>query len=326
MLISSEKANRSANKAVEFSSRHKWAKIPCLCAVTAIYSTEFVRLKASELFETIRQSAQSPFRPLGSRIFSAVLSAAFTLMVIPFTATDVAAEEYSDVPAAAALPDPTIKLPQKPRVAADEDAIANRITMEGLAEDNSTYKLKLNIRTLKKDITARFTDSPELLGMVRDSFELYGIPTNNLNISPVDITLFTTEEKQKLQLQDGYSADITLPIPEDMNNHHDDLKVVRLEDDGSMTIIEGTISPLGSGNVISFNTDHFSVFALVAYSDEPEDVSSGAGTTGSGMTTDITNHTSGNIFDEDKRRFKRTQKRNKHYRIKRIVKENDLLL
>lgn len=332
MIISSEKANIRAAKAVKFAARHRWAKLFCVGAVAAVYSADYIRQSAVQIGEKIRDSAQAPFRPLGGRIVSLIMSGAFAFMTVPFAAASASAEETEETQSSAAEehPDPTKKLPEHPRVAATPAAIADKITLSGLAEDNLSYGLTLNVRTLKKDVTAMFRTSEDMSEQVKSAFDGYGIPTYNLCISPVDITLFTTEQKQKLQLSDGYSADITLPIPREMEGHFDDLKIVRLEDDGSMTVIEGDISSGAAGNTISFNTSHFSVFALVSYSDEPEanaeNIGSGAGAQAGGVHTDISVSFGGNVFEEDKRRFGRDKKKRKIYRIKRIIRENELLL
>ena len=327
MLISSDKANMRAEAAVDFARRHSWAKYPCLAAVSVIYSAEYVRLRICEAVEKLRASASAPFRPLGSRIAAVFLSSAFAFMSVPFSGVSVFAEEpETSVQETKELPKPWTKLPPKAKTAATPEEIADRVTMAGLAEKSEGYDITLNIRTLKKDITADFRQSPRYLEDVISAFGGYGISTEDLNIKPVDISLYTTEEKYLLQLSDGYSADITLPVPEDMQNHTEDLKVIRLEDDGSIAILDGVIGK----DTISFNTEHFSVFALVAYKDpavpvSAENIESGAGMSAAGSAPDAAISLGGTAFEEDRNRFKKDKKR-KIYRIKRIAKENQLLL
>lgn len=361
--VSSDKANKLAEKVIAFAAAHSWSKLPCVGAVSVIYSAEFLRIKAITLGEKIKESVNAEFRPLGGRVLSAVLSAAFAFMAVPFTA---AAADDDDAPQPAVIgemPEDTetyesqpedistdsgdpvfvgdeqsdVLDPTSPEARAIRKArrnpartpedIASKITLTGLAEDNPFYGITLNIKSLKTDVTARFLQTSDLNSKVKEAFDYYGIPVSNLYIEPVDITLYTTKEKYKLQISEGYSADITLPVPEGMNNHLDDMKVIRLEDNGGMTILEGEVTPKGTGNIVTFNTDHFSVFALVCYSDnvEPEDVSSGAGTSAAGANMDISLNFGGNVFDEDKRRHRKAAKK-KVYRIRRIIKENDLLL
>ena len=329
MLVSSKKANNRAEAVVEFARRHRWAKYPCLAAVSVIYSADFLRIKMNELTERIKASSEESFRPFGKKVTAVFLSGAFAFMAVPFSAVDVSAAE-NDVPSSVAseseeLPKPWTKLPPKTPAAATPEAIADRISMKGLAEEDNCYDIILNIRTLKKDVTADFTRSPKHLEQVITAFESYGIPTDSLNIQPVDVTLYTTDEKYILQLSEGYSADITFPIPEDMKSHLDDLKVIRLEDDGTIAILDCVVGK----NKVSFNTEHFSVFALVAYKDpvptSAENISAAAGMTASGTGPVAAVSTGLNVFGEDKNRFKKDKKR-KVYRIKRIAKENQLLL
>lgn len=320
MLISSEKANMRAEAAVDFARRHSWAKYPCLAAVSVIYSAEYVRLKICEALERLKEAASAPFRPLGGRIAAVFLSASFAFMSVPFSGASVFADEI-DAPAVQET-----KVLPRPRIAATPEDIAERITMAGLAEESEDYDIKLNIRTLKKDVTVDFRQSPRYLEDVISAFGGYGISTEELNIQPVDISVYTTEGKYLLQLSEGYSADITLPIPEDMQNHSEDLKIIRLEDDGSIAILDGKIKK----DTISFNTKHFSVFALVSYKDpevnvSAENIESGAGMTASGSAPDAAVSLGGTAFEEDRNRFKKDRKR-KIYRIKRIAKENQLLL
>lgn len=327
MLISSEKANMRAEAAVDFARRHSWAKYPCLAAVSVIYSAEYVRLKFCEAAEKLKAAASAPFRPLGSRIAAVFLSSAFAFMSIPFSGAAVFAEEPEPpVQETKELPKPWTKLPPKMKTSATPEEIADRITMAGLAEESEDYDITLNIRTLKKDVTAEFRQSPRYLEDVISAFRGYGISTEELNIKPVDVSLYTTEGKYLLQLSDGYSADITLPVPEDMQNHTEDLKIIRLEDDGSIAILDGRIKK----DTISFNTEHFSVFALVSYKDPAvpvvaENIESGAGMTAAGSAPDVSISLGGTAFEEDRNRFKKEKKR-KIYRIKRIAKENQLLL
>ncbi|MCI7767848.1 MAG: hypothetical protein MSJ26_07735 [Oscillospiraceae bacterium] len=346
MLVSSEKANKRAEEAVYFARRHPWAKYPCLAAVSVIYSAEYIRLKLSEAGDRIREKISESSRPIGCRIASAVLSAAFAFMAVPFCEITASAE---DIPAPAVtageqaeegaaqteagssqsveteLPKPWTQLYPRKKTAETPKEIAELVTMAGLAENDSSYRITLNIKTLKKEITADFKESPRYMEQVAEAFGKYGISCEGLNIRPVDVTVYTNEERRVLQLSEGYSADITFPIPDDMKNHLDDLKIIRLEDDGSIAILDYSLGK----NTVTFNTEHFSVFALVAYKDpetpvSAENIASGAGMTASAAPDAVLSAVSP-VFPEDKNRFRKKRKRTV-YRIKRIAKENQLLL
>lgn len=339
MLVSSEKANQRAEEVVYFAHRHPWAKYPCLAAVSIIYSAEFIRLKLCEAGDRIREKVCESSRPIGGRIASAVLSVAFAFMAVPFceitaSAEDIAApavtseaqtEEAEAQPEQTELPKPWTQLYPRKKTAETPKDIAEMVTMTGLAESDSSYRITLNIKTLKKEITALFRESPRYMEQVVDAFGKYDISCDGLNIRPVDVTVYTNEEKRVLQLSEGYSADITFPIPKDMRNHLDDLKVIRLEEDGSIAILDYSLGM----NTVTFNTEHFSVFALVAYKDpdisaSAENIASGAGMTAS-AAPDVNLSAVSTLFPEDKNRFRKKRKRTV-YRIKRIAKENQLLL
>lgn len=328
MTISSDKANMRAASAVAFAARHRWAKYPCVAAVTAIYSAEYIRIKALELGEKIRESAKAPFRPLAGRMAAAAMSFAVAAMVLPFAPITAYAEEAAENAAEAEankeLPEPVKKEIEKAETPED---IKKLVSFSGLAADNFAYDIELNIPWLDREVTARFSEPEGIKKQVTDAFDRYGIPTDNLNIDPVDIVLYANDNRHKLNLNEGYSADITLPVADDMAGHTEDLKIVRLEDDGSMTIIEGVLENRNIGRTVTFNTSHFSVFAVVAYNNEEsaENISSAAGVSASGSYGEIAVSFSNPVLDEDRRRFRKAVKR-RIFRIKRIVNERDLLL
>lgn len=211
------------------------------------------------------------------------------------------------------------------------DEIAGRITMEVFSEDTSGYGITLNVDRLGRDITARFFGKEGMLQQVRDSFESYDIPTDNLYIFPVGVTIYGTDDRYILNLKEGegYSADISLPIPYYMDGHTSDIKVVRLEEDNKMTVLDCEINEGEEGRSLTFNTDEFSVFAVVAYSNMPEkseNIGSGASVVAVGVSADAVLNTVLTPFDEDKRRFGGKKCGRKVYRIKRICKDYEKLL
>lgn len=386
MINASEKANMLAENVVAFSHRHSRAKLPCLAAVSLIYSADFIRAKLHELGERIKSENE---RPLGMRICAGMVSCAFIFMALPFSgiSADAAAlkNEYTDIPSETEedyLPLPAVKgsalnifndeahmIKENPDgtvstkaeddpalndnfiVSDDEDADINAaiddilamkegdvipeetssdvlLHVEGLAEHNSDYGIELDAGKLKSDVTARFSGGKKYYYTVTDSFAYYNIPTDDLNIFPVDVTLYRTEERIKLNLKEGNTASITFPLPEDMEGHDEDLKVVRIEKNGTMTILEGILAKGDNGSTITFTTEHFSVFALVAYKSPmyEENIESGAPMTTSGDMMSFSVSSSVNVFAEDKRRFRNNEKKRKIYRIKRIFKESDKLL
>lgn len=207
-------------------------------------------------------------------------------------------------------------------VAMSPEDIAARVTLEGLAENEASYELTLNIRSLRTDVTARFTSSDQMESDIKAAFESYGINSDELCISPVKIQLYRNDTREKLQISEGYSSDVTLPVPEEMLGRIDELRGVRLEDNGTLTVIEGETDE----NTFSFRTNKLGSFALVTYKDTAEDIGSGAGVSDTGIVTDISISVPQPITDEDKRRFRRNRGKKCIYRIKRIVKENERLI
>lgn len=345
MSESLNKANMKAAAMVRFGKKHRWAKFLCLGGITAVYSAEYLREKLSAGAARLKEAAEAPFRPLWSRLAAFVLSGAFAFMVVPFAGVQVYAADEAPVwtsseedPAyeeAAETTAPEETAPERTEetkeerqwVAVTPEEIAQRVRLEGLAETNPDYRITLNIGYLKKDIATRFTSNRAQAEKVRKSFELYGIPTDDLYIFPVNVVVYNTVDgvNRVMNLKEGYSADITFPIPEYMRAHMDDLRIVRLEGDGTMVILESEVS--AESNTVSFNTSRLSVFAMVTYNNSvtEENVSSGAGASASGVGADMAVNNYSLEFDRDRRNSVKRRKR-RIYRIKRIVNSNDLLL
>ena len=293
MMMLSEK---TAYKAVAFAARHKWAKPFCFGVYSAVYAAD--RLKADE-------------KPIGGRLAAFATALAFVFMTVP-NAYAAALVQSEDMPVISQ------------QMSAED--IAARVTLEGLAENDDAYGITLNIRSLRTDVTARFTSSDYMENEIRVAFEGYGIASDELCIEPVRVQLYRNDTRERLGISEGYSADIVLPVPEEMYSRLDELRGVRLGENGSLTVIEGDVGTFGAGYTFTFNTDRLGLFALVTYRDAAEDIGSGAGVSDSGAVMDISVSVPQPVTDEDRRRFRRRCGRKKIYRIKRIVKENERLI
>ena len=296
MMMLSEK---TAYKAVAFAARHKWAKSFCFGVYSAVYAAE--KLKADE-------------KPFSRRLIAFATASAFVFMTVPTSYAAALTQPETSVV--------TEQMNTMEPVAMSPEDIAARVTLEGLEENEASYGLTLNIRSLRTDVTARFTSSDQMESDIKAAFESYGINSDELCISPVKIQLYRNDTREKLQISDGYSADVTLPVPEEMRGRIDELRGVRLEDNGTLTVIEGETDE----NTFSFRTNKLGSFALVTYKDTAEDIGSGAGVSDTGIVTDISISVPQPITDEDKRRFRRNRGKKHIYRIKRIVKENERLI
>lgn len=330
----SDKLSGRTERIVEFSKKHRCAKVFCLGALCAVYSAEYIR----SMLAALREKSENSFVPFMKRCSAAVCAVSFAFMVMGGTA---GAAEYREVSPDSEKGGVLFTETEEPDVitvteeisdmdvynaATTPDEIADMVSFEGLSDIDSDYSLTLNVKSLRREVTARFSSAKRYAESVKEAFESYGIDTGCLYIYPVDVTVYCTEGRYRLNLTKGYTADITFPIPDIMDAHLGDLKAVRLEDDGTLTVLEGTIGMGGNGRTFTFNTDHLSLFALVSYNTDvqAEYIGSGAGVTASGVTADIA--VSENVpFDEDRRKPKKRVKR-KVYRIKRIINENDLLL
>ncbi|MGN0642423.1 MAG: hypothetical protein ACI4JJ_04695 [Huintestinicola sp.] len=346
------KADMRAAECIAFANRHRWARYLCVGAVSVIYSAEFIRTKFISVGEKIRESMNAPFRPLYKRAASVLCAAAFARMIFP---AEAAAAEVANAapsePTTVILPSLSPKVipsgppsilppPEKPSSDEAEEQEEHQeekrdysVTLTGLAEENSMYSVEVDANLLETDVVAEFQESDDELGRILYAFSSYNIPTGNLYIVPYDITLYSSEN-EKLSLKDGMTAEITMPIPDEMSGHIGDIKAIRLEDNGRITVLGGVVNEGGDSYTISFETKHFSVFALVSYNDgiegayggTAENISSAAGMTADGtavMTASIS--FSNAVMDSDKRRRKASPKR-KIYRIKRICSEKDILL
>ena len=232
-----------------------------------------------------------------------------------------------------------IKRPKRQWMARTAEEIAGRVTLEGLPEHGEGYGITLNMEKLGRDVTARFTSRKDMLNDVRYCFECYDIPTDNLYIAPVDVTIYSTDDRTVLQFKEdaSCSADITLPVPVQFDGHTDDVKVVRLDDGNRMTVLDCEITEGENGRTLTFNTEHFSIFAMIAYRQLPaaaspeepevtENIESGAPVTAGGVQASAAVNTTISPFDEDKHRFGRKPNKKRVYRIKRICKEYEKLI
>ncbi|MCM1578126.1 MAG: hypothetical protein NC078_04925 [Ruminococcus sp.] len=229
--------------------------------------------------------------------------------------------------------------PKRKWMAKTDEEIAGRVTLEGLPEYGEGYGITLNVENLGRDVTARFSSRREMIDRVKYCFECYEIPTDNLYIAPVDVTIYSTDDRTVLQFREdkGCSADITLPVPDEFDGHTEDLKVVRLDDGNRMTVLDCDVAETESGRTLTFNTEHFSVFAMIAYrqmpgaasTEEPEmteNIQSGASSAAAGVQASAAVNANISPFDEDKRRFGKGRGKKRVYRIKRICKEYEKLL
>lgn len=341
-------SNNCFDKIVGFSQRHRWAKYPCVCAAAAVYVGQAVGEKFGD----------SEFRGRAfKRIASVAAAAAFMSMTFPAavfaeenytetaeTKVSIETEALNYTPKSTPWESVTIKAngiiiynypEEQPAEEADEqpteevveetaeeitDAEEFAVTVKGLPDEDPAYSVELDCGELTDNITVEMLNgSSDALEAVQSAFESYDIPTDHLNIMPVEINMYDGEGAAA-QLGEGEKAVVTLPLPDDMQGHTYDLRVVRV-DDGGIVILDSDYSE--DGTSLSFETQHFSVFALVAYSDdEAEDMSSHAGADGSGMPISSSDRGGADIWADMKWR---TPAKKRKFRIVKAMKKADLI-
>ena len=337
---------------IEFSRKHRWSKYFCAGAVTAIYGYDCIcsavhtavrKLPAAGKFVGEKAAAFS------LRAVSGLIAASFAFMTIPVSvyAADDDNEEKEDynesigdfanhylVPLLIDLND-EMKLPE---VIEDipEEPVAYTVMVKGLPEQDKQYSVVFNYNEedLNSDLVIKMMwGGDKALESFRGAFESYSIPAETLNIVPIEITM-TDADGNAVEFAEHQSADITVPLPESMDGHKNDLRAVRL-DGSKISVLNTAYTENKDGSVlVKFSTDHFTSFALVSYADMPasadsedaadgenEDVSSCAGEGALGVVVDRSAGVP-DIFMKKKRTVKAKRKR---YRITKKLKSSELI-
>lgn len=202
--------------------------------------------------------------------------------------------------------------------------MTGEVFVSGLPEEDDRYSVVFCYEgSLRYDITVEMKKGTESdRRKVCEAFEAYSIDTDMLNIVPFDLNLYDADGRH-LKLRSSDTAEVVIPIPAGMENHRADMKVVRVED-GRIDILDSDIFENESGGLsVRFVTDRFSVFALVAYTNEPEDIQSSAGAfADADMAASSRGLSIPDIFRE-KRRGKKSA--GKKYRIVRKMCKKDII-
>lgn len=155
------------------------------------------------------------------------------------------------------------------RVSAKEDGI--KIAIDSCFENDSISITDMDAEGSRQlEVLYR---SSEGKNTISKAFDSYGIPHENMNINAFELSVY--DEGTSVQPEENVK--LYVEVPDDMINHRDDLKAVRLDGD-RLEILDSVYARNKDGDLyISFDTDHFSTFALVSYADQPEDLESEAG-------------------------------------------------
>lgn len=364
---------------IDFSRRHKWAKLFCMGAVSINYANDVISSKLYGPVTKVKKAAGEYTVPVSRRIISGLVCAAFSVMTVPFGAVGVYAAENETVqdgiiadsadnieePPAddteyeeTGYSDGDITLPAAvdsglyekmlllTGAAAEhsEEVIADE-ALQGTDEETDEADLKVSVSAKKTEdeekpfqivIKGGFDDdsmsmtgidpgdrqleilyrSTEGENAIAGAFKSYGIPPENMNIHAIEISVYDGGQS----VEPGEIVKVYVEVPDDMVHHKNDLKAVRLED-GRIEILDSVYARNKDGDLyISFETDHFSTFALVSYADKPENLESEAGEGDVG--TPVSASTAGTAAEVKEGRAAAKRKK---YRVTKKIRKSDLI-
>ena len=107
-----------------------------------------------------------------------------------------------------------------------------------------------------QSVTVKLTDDPE------SQKEIFSLAGANDRVYPFDISLYSKNSNEKVQPKDGYSVKITLPLPEELLEDREKIKVVYGKD-GSLETLKSKLFEKDGKWYISFEAAHFSPYALI---------------------------------------------------------------
>jgi hypothetical protein len=92
--------------------------------------------------------------------------------------------------------------------------------------------------------------------------EIFSLTGANDKVFPFDISLYSKKSNEKIQPKDGYSVKITLPVPKELLDDREKIKVVYGKDDSLETLKSELVQKDGKW-YITFEAVHFSPYALI---------------------------------------------------------------
>ncbi|MFA5658361.1 MAG: InlB B-repeat-containing protein [Oscillospiraceae bacterium] len=137
--------------------------------------------------------------------------------------------------------------------------------IEAPAGMKNTDKLtvKANGNAFDSSVEVRLKDDAEAKKLIEASLnEIFKEEANNIIVFPFDISFYLKGTDTKVQPNSGTSVTITCPIPEELIESRDKLRVVCVVD-GSLTILETTVVLVDDVYCLRFVASHFSPYAMV---------------------------------------------------------------
>lgn len=98
--------------------------------------------------------------------------------------------------------------------------------------------------------------------------EIFSLAGANDRVYPFDISLHSKTSNEKIQPKDGYSVKITLPLPKELLDDREKIKVVYGKD-GKLETLKSELAEKDGKWYITFEATHFSPYALIVSDEKP---------------------------------------------------------
>jgi len=113
-----------------------------------------------------------------------------------------------------------------------------------------------------QSVTIKLTDDTE------SQKEIFSLAGANDKVYPFDISLYSKTSNEKVQPKDGYSVKITLPVPKELLDDREKIKVVYGKD-GSLETLKSELTEKDGKWYLTFEATHFSPYALIVSDEKP---------------------------------------------------------
>ncbi|MDD4239026.1 MAG: S-layer homology domain-containing protein, partial [Desulfotomaculaceae bacterium] len=107
-----------------------------------------------------------------------------------------------------------------------------------------------------QSVAVKITDDTE------SQKEIFSLTGDNDKVYPFDISLYSKKNNERVQPKDGYSVKITLPVPKELLDDREKIKVVYGKN-GSLETLKSELAEKDRKWYITFEAFHFSPYALI---------------------------------------------------------------
>ncbi|MGN1088779.1 MAG: fibronectin type III domain-containing protein, partial [Huintestinicola sp.] len=142
-----------------------------------------------------------------------------------------------------------------------------------------------NKGAITNDIDVRFTLNGEDVEAIQRVLNYYGEGVESFMIYPMNISLYKAGTDEKIQLENGYTMTLTIPVPDELLHVSEYITVIHVSENDQLEILPSTHVSVNGVDCMQFTAASFSPFAFVVYLSqitddsifgEGEDVSTGA--------------------------------------------------